>query len=509
MNFNKNIKKCALIIFDWLWLSDVAPSQNALLKARTPCFDSLLKKNNYSQLHASWESVGIIKWQIWNSEVWHLTIWSWRITKQSIQEINELFEAKLFKKNNTFIQAMKHQNEYNSSVHILWIIWNSWVHGTSRHLTEIIKDIPENIKIYYHLFTDGRDSSFKNGLDDVKIFTDISKKYKNVAVASVSGRYYAMDRDNNWERIQQCYSVLSSVANTTHLSPCEYIEQSYEKNIFDEFINPVLFTKKWTIKEKDVVFFMNFRSDRARQLSQIIIKNYCSIFFVSMTKYYSEYSWKVFITKNILEDTLPEILSNNRATQLHIAETEKYAHVTKFFSWWVHKIFPGQKDILIPSLKVKTYDLAPKMSAWEIWNTFETHAKNYNFTVVNFANPDMLGHTGSLHATVLSIEYLDSVLSKLVKYSKKHNIELLITSDHGNCEKMWSKKMPHTAHTDNLVPCLYVSQGKSLPLEKKWWLKDIAPTITQIMNITPSMLFTWKSLLKTKIQEHTNESPEN
>ena len=499
------MKKTSLIIFDWLWLSEIKPEEDAFKQAQTPTFDRLLAEWNHSELKASWRAVWILEWQIWNSEVGHLTIWSWRVTKQSIVEINDLFDNDEFESLATFKESIVHAQKYNSRIHVLWLIWIAGVHGISKHLLWIVDLIPKNREVCYHLFTDWRDSDYKSSILDVREILSIINIYPNISISSISGRYFAMDRDNNWERIKQVHDILFFWENSTSLSPIQYIQESYDSRCYDEFIQPVLFENWKTVKENDVIYFMNYRSDRARQLTQAItwewfqwwfkLSKNKNNYFVSMTKYYEEYRWNIFVHKNYLKNTLPEILEHNNCTQLHLAETEKFAHVTKFFSWWKHIVYKWQKDILVPSPKAITYDMTPEMSAKKILEKYLDNVNDFDFSVVNFANPDMIGHTWCMNCTVESLEIIDKILWKILDFAQKNCIELILTADHWNCEVMWTSNNPHTAHTTNLVPCIYISNWKTIKLKHHWWLSDVAPTILEIMWIDKPEEMTWKSLI--------------
>ena len=499
------MKKTSLIIFDWLWLSDINPEEDAFKQAKTPNFDRLLSQWNHSELQASWKAVWILEWQIWNSEVWHLTIWAWRITNQSIIEINNLFDTNKFKDLKIFKDSIIHAQKNNSKIHVLWLIGVAWVHWISKHLLWVIDLVPKNIEVCYHLFTDWRDSDYKSSILDVREILSIINVCSNISISSVSGRYFAMDRDNNWERIKKVYDLLFYWENATSLSPIQYIQDSYDNWCYDEFIKPVLFENWKIIEENDVIYFMNYRSDRARQLTQAIIWEWFewwfelskikNNFFVSMTKYYEEYSWNVFVERDFLKNTLPEVLEQKNCTQLHLAETEKFAHVTKFFSWGKHIVYSWQKDILVPSPKVATYDMTPEMSAYKILEKYLENAHNFDFSVVNFANPDMIGHTWCMSCTVESLEIIDEILWEILDFAHKNNIELILTADHWNCEVMWTNRNPHTAHTTNLVPCIYISNWETIKLKNSWWLQDIAPTILDIMNIEKPKEMSGESLI--------------
>ncbi len=499
------MNKTALIILDWFWINNIDNESNAIRQANTPFLDKIFKEKKFASLEASGEAVGVLDWQIGNSEVGHMTIWAGRVIKQSILEINEAFLNNSFSKNKVFTDSINHAEKYSSVIHIMWLLWPGWVHAHSEHIINILKYIPSNISVYLHLFWDGRDTNYNSLKSEFPELLKQIHHYHNVEISSISGRFYAMDRDNNWDRIEKSYNAIVKAEPMIEISPEEYIKNSYDDWVYDEFLEPVSFTWK-QIKDNDVIYFLNFRSDRARQITQAItsdnfawnfeLKNIKNTYFVSMTKYYEEYNGKVFIEKQDLDNTLVDILEEYELTHLHIAETEKYAHVTKFFNWWRHTPLKLEKDILIPSHKVRTYDLDPEMSALEIYDEFINNSLNHDFTVVNFANGDMVWHTWNMDACKVAVELLDNIIKNIVEFSKNNNINLLITADHWNCEEMWTKQDPHTWHTLNPVPCFCFSNNEQLKLRKRWWLIDIAPTIIELMWLDHSFDMTGESLIE-------------
>lgn len=499
------MKKVSLVILDWFWLSD-KKENNSIYQAHTPNLDKIFNSWKFAKLEASWKAVGVLDGQMWNSEVGHMTIWSGRIIKQSIVEIDDLFTENKFKDLDVFKGWISHVYKYWSSLHIMWLIWPGWVHAHSNHIKNIVTLIPSKVNIYLHIFWDWRDTDQKSLSDYLSSCTVFLNKHKNVKIASISGRFYAMDRDNNRDRIEKVYNTIVKWENKTELNPLEYVKSSYEKWIFDEFIEPALFIEDAIISSNDTVFFMNFRSDRARQITQAItnddfpfafsLEKLQNLYFATMTKYYENYKWKVFIQKKEIKNTLPEIFSNMWLKQLHLAETEKFAHVTKFFAWWNNIAFSNQDNILIPSPKVKTYESKPEMSAYEILETYKNKALDYDFSVVNFANGDMVWHSWKLDASIKAVEALDGIVWELIEFTKQNNIELLITADHGNCEDMWTVDNPHTSHTLNLVPFFYINSWELVEVKKSWGLADIAPTILDIMWIEKVSEMSWESLVK-------------
>ena len=477
-------KKIWLIILDWFWINNKIDN-NAIRKANSLIFQELFSKK-YTKLEASEEFVGLPKWQMWNSEVWHLTIGSGRLLKQSLVEINDLFKNNEFQKIEEFQNGINNCKKNNSKLHLFSLFWSWWVHAYIDQLIWMIKIIPWDIKVCLHLFSDWRDLAKDSILSELKVFLKFLDKYKNIEITTISGRFYAMDRDNNWDRIEKVYNKMVSKNHVEDISVLEYIKKNYENKIYDEFFEPANFT--WNVVESnDTIFHLNFRSDRATQLTKAFYEkeNYFSkkhidnLHIVTMTKFYKEYNWNIFIKANEITNVLSEVLSKNNLTQLHLAETEKFAHVTKFFNWWKQIIYPLEKDILIPSPKVKTYDLKPEMSAYEIFETYKKECENFNFTVINFANWDMVGHTWNMEAAIKAVKILDNIVSKLLSLSKEKNIDLYITADHWNCEVMFDEKWNIvTSHTTNQVPFWYIKSGKFCELKTKYWtLADIAPTI--------------------------------
>lgn len=477
-------KKIWLIILDWFWINEKIEN-NAIKKANSPTFDKLFSKP-YTKLEASEEHVWLPKWQMWNSEVWHLAIGSGRVSKQPLVEITDLFKNSEFEKIEEFQKWIKHVEKNNSKLHLFWLFWSGWVHAHIDQMIWKIKIIPSHIKVCLHLFSDWRDLSRDSMLLEYEEFNIFLDDYDNVEITTISWRFHAMDRDNNWDRIELVYNTMVLWENKVDISHKEYIEENYENKIYDEFFSPTNFT--WnTIQSNDAIFHLNFRSDRATQLTKAFheddnfferqkIEN---LYIVTMTKFYKEYDWNIFIKPNNIVNTLWEVLSKNNLTQLHLAETEKFSHVTKFFNWGKQIIFPWQKDILIPSPKVKTYDMKPEMSAYEILETYKKEVNNYDFTVINFANWDMVGHTWVMDAAISTVETLDDIVTQLLELSKEENIDLYITADHWNCEVMFDENWNIvTSHTTNQVPFWYIVNWEFNELSNKYWtLANIAPTI--------------------------------
>ena len=464
---------------------------------------------------ASEKAVGLPIGQMGNSEVGHMTIGAWRVIKQNLVEIDDELDDGSFVKLPEFKAGIAHCKENDSTLHLIQLFGPGGVHASDAHLKKILKIIPKDINVSLHLFGDGRDLAPNSMLNLMIDFEKFLTKFPNVKISSLAWRYYGMDRDNNRERVQKSYDEIMFGQLQTSDTPSAYIAKQYEQLITDEFIKPVSFTRWDQIENDDAIFHLNFRSDRARQMTQAImvslnkktaeeyptrdrhflIKRLSNVYFAAMTKFYKEYEWPTFIKEQDIKNTLSEVISRKELRQMHLAETEKFAHVTKFFNGDRQIVFDGEKDILVPSHKVATYDLDPEMSAQEIYHEFITKAKDFDFIVTNFANGDMVGHTGQMDKVITAIKKLDTIVGELIAFCNKNNYELIITADHGNSDDMGTPEAPMTAHSMNPVPCRYISKGKVQSLKKSWSLADIAPTVLKIMGIDIPKEMTGKSLI--------------
>ncbi len=508
------MEKVLLVILDGFWINTATPEENAIIQSHTTTFQSLFSKLT-TKLHASGKFVGLPDGQMGNSEVGHMTIGSWRIIKQNLVAIQDMLDDGSFASLPEFLAGIEHCRKYKSNLHLLQLFGPGSVHAMDSHLKKLLPHIPEDINVYLHFFTDGRDLDPRSAANLMQEFELFLESFPNVVIASLAGRYYGMDRDNNWERTQKSYDEIVYGQLQTNDKPSEYIAKSYEKEINDEFLIPVSFMDGEQIESDDAVFFLNFRSDRARQLTQALMvsthpqeaKNYPTwnrqfmtkslknLYIATMTKYYKEYQWSVFVKAFDIKNTLGEVVAHHEKKQLHIAETEKFAHVTKFFNGDKQIVYDREKDILVPSHKVATYDLDPEMSAQEIYDQLISEIAWYDFTVVNFANGDMVGHTWNMIAAEQAVKKLDKIIKDIIRFTKKNGIHLLITADHGNCEEMWNSEHPKTAHTTNLVPFWYIKDENVQPTKSTGWLSDIAPTILTLMNIPMPKEITGKSLI--------------
>ena len=461
---------------------------NALNKANTPNLNKLFSEFPYSILKASEEAVGLPKGQMGNSEVGHINIGTGRIPMLSLNIINEALKKEKVKENKEYKALIKHIKKYNSNLHICGLLSDGGIHSHIDHLLkliDILKD--ENINVYYHIFTDGRDTKEKEALKFINKLEEKIKETNLGEIATISGRYYAMDRDNRWDRIEKTYKVMTEEGNIYNIE--NKIKEEYQENITDEFIKPFK-TNKITIKENDGILVFNFRPDRLRELFTALtnpsfneferkyIKN---LKLVTMMPVDKDVIYTSLFNHPKITNYLGEVLAKNNLKQLRIAETEKYAHVTYFFDGENKTKLKNCDQILIPSPKVKTYDLKPEMSAYEITDTLIDKLKDYDVVILNFANGDMVGHTGNFEATVKAIEAIDNCIGKIYEKIKELNGTLIITADHGNCDYMQDEnKDIITSHSISPVPFLITDKNIQLTNGK---LADIAPTILTLLNI--------------------------
>ena len=478
---------------------------NAVRIANTKNLDMLLEKYPHSLLEASGNMVGLPKGQMGNSEVGHTNIGAGRIVYQPLELITNMIETKELYNNENINEVINHVKENNSKLHLLGLLSDGGIHSHIDHLFGLLDMCKEKgIKnVYIHVFTDGRDTLPNSGIEFIKKLQNKLKELGFGKIASISGRYYAMDRDNNWDRIRKCYDVVINGLGRTYEDPIKYMEESYEKDITDEFIKPMLINKDGIIKNNDGILVFNFRPDRLRELFKVISnkqfnefphKTFKNIKLVTMMPVSNEVICKNAYNVQKLDNTLGEYLSNKGLKQLRIAETEKYAHVTYFFDGGVEKDLINCDRILIPSPKVATYDLKPEMSAYEITNKLFHIIKNYDFIVLNFANGDMVGHTGVFDATVKAVEVVDECVGMIYSKALQNDATLVITADHGNSDYMLDdNNNVITSHSTSLVPFIITDTNYTL---KNGKLADIAPTILDIMDISIPQEMTGESLVK-------------
>lgn len=484
-----------LIILDGFGIGK-KDSSNAIFVSGSPNLDKLKKRYSYSTLSASGQAVGLPKGQMGNSEVGHLTLGSGRVVKQDLLRIDEDIKDGEFYKNQHLIKAINHAKNNNSALHIMGLLSNGGVHSHINHLFAIL-DLAKKEglkKVFIHAFTDGRDTPTTSG----KMFImDLENHIKSTPfkIASLCGRVFAMDREQRYDRVQKAYDTIVNGKNYKQITPIEAIKESYFNGITDEFIEPVLFDKNGIISSNDSVIFFNYRSDRARELTQAITdenfnyfkrKELNNLLFSPMQEYSSDFSNLNTLYPPIqIEDNLSALVAKAGMSQFHIAETTKYAHVTFFFNGGIEKANKKEKRKLIESINTPDYSPYPKMRALEITNeTLEAIASaKYDFILVNYSNPDMIGHTGNFEATKEAVACVEKQAYALALATLMAGGECIITADHGNAEYMKDKKGNSiTSHTTNRVPVYFVSE-KRKPRLKKGSISQIAPTILKMLEI--------------------------
>ncbi|HAR63335.1 MAG: 2,3-bisphosphoglycerate-independent phosphoglycerate mutase [Candidatus Margulisiibacteriota bacterium] len=488
---------------------------NACKLANTPNIDSLFETYPNTVLTPSGVHAGLPEGQMGNSEVGHLNLGAGRIVNQSLQQINLSIQDGSFFNNTEFIEAINNAKTNNSSLHLMGLLSDGGVHTNNKHLYALLELAKQEdfTRVYIHCFMDGRDTSPTSGIGFV---TELLEEIKRIGVgeiATITGRYYAMDRDNRWDRAEKAYNALVNGKGVLAQDPIAVMQVLYDQNITDEFIDPIVLTKDnspvATINNHDSVIFFNFRPDRARQLSYIFLDQSFDGFkrtpihqlhYVCMTEYDKKIIAPVAFKPIRLNNVLAEVLANNNKKQLHIAETEKYAHVTFFFNGGVEKQYQGEERILIPSPKVATYDLQPEMSAYEVTEKVieSIDSRQFDVIILNLANPDMVGHTGIIEAGIKAMETIDICIGKIVEKILYYNEKMILTSDHGNLEYMTDEQTgkPFTAHTTNDVPVIFISNDKTdIRLRDNVILADIAPTILDLLNIEKPIEMTGTSII--------------
>ena len=504
-------KVTALIILDG-WGMGPDYEGNAIKRAKTPNFDLLMRKYPNTSLSASGYDVGLPKGQMGNSEVGHLNIGAGRIVYQDFTRITKSIEEGEFQKNKALLSAMDYVKSNNSTLHLIGLLSDGGVHSHNTHLYSLIELAKQNgiNDVQIHCITDGRDVSPTSSPNFIK---DLQKQIKKIGVghiASIMGRYYAMDRNRQWDRVELAYNALVKGVGELYKDPLQAIQTSYQNGITDEFIRPLLIEKEdgqlGIIKDNDAIICFNFRPDRVRQITRAFVdedfdyfqRKKVNIKYVCMTLYDKTIeNVEIAYEPHFVKNTLGEYLSTLDIKQLRIAETEKYAHVTYFFNGEIETPFKNEVRILIPSPDVPTYDLKPEMSAFELKNmVMEQLDKDvYQFMLINFANPDMVGHTGDIEAAVKAVEAVDKCLGEIVNYIIKSDGTAIITADHGNCEEMLDKSTLDTitSHTTNRVPFIVVDT-KKVKL-REGILADIAPTVLELMGLEKPVEMTGKSLI--------------
>ena len=489
-------------------------SGNAVQIAKTPNIDELMKKNTTTQIHASGLDVGLPEEQMGNSEVGHTNIGAGRIVYQELTRITKSIEDGDFFSLPELCAAIEHCKKNNSKLHIMGLLSDGGVHSHMRHLFAILELAKRKgfEDVYVHCFLDGRDTPPASGENYILKLEEKMKEKQIGRIATISGRFYAMDRDKRWQRVEKAYNAIVKGEGVKSTSAEMAIESSYQKEVFDEFVEPTVICSNnkpvATVEDNDSVIFYNFRPDRAREITRAIVdkdfkefetKDLKNLYFVCFTQYDETMpNVEIAFKPTVLKNTFGEYISGKGLKQLRIAETEKYAHVTFFFNGGNEKQYEGEDRILVPSPKVETYDLKPEMSAYEVTENVVNAIKSqkYDAIILNYANPDMVGHTGNLDAAVKAIEAIDECVGKVVKAINEVNGVLLITADHGNAEQMIDYKTgePHTAHTTNPVPLVLIGMEDVKLKEGK--LADLAPTMLDIMGLEKPEEMTGESLIE-------------
>jgi len=508
-------KQVLLIVLDG-WGVNKASEGNAIVAAKAPFYDGLLADYPHTELQAAGESVGLPDGQMGNSEVGHLNLGAGRIVYQDSTRISKAIRDGDFFRNAVLLSAVDSVKKSNSALHLMGLLSDGGVHSRLDHIFAMFDLVKSQgvANVFFHAFLDGRDTPPSSALTFIKQLENHFAKIGVGSIASVSGRYYAMDRDKRWERIQKTYETMVLAEGIRKYSALEAVAQSYEHGRTDEFMLPaVILGRKTnkplaTIRNNDTVIFCNFRSDLAREITRAFTDPEFQGFrrrsipklsqFVCLTSYDESFGLPVAFEPVRLTNILGEVLSRNGVKQLRIAETEKYAHVTFFFNGGEETPFPREERILVPSPReVATYDKKPEMSAREITDKLvaQINSRQYGFILVNYANPDMVGHTGIVEAAIKAVEVIDECLSRVIRAAWEEGVVALITADHGNIETMFDPTtgQPHTAHTTDPVPFLIMR--KDAKLRSGGVLADVAPTVLDLMGIAIPPEMTGKSLV--------------
>lgn len=477
--------KVVLVITDGIGFNPKT-EYNAFFNAKKPTYDMLFKEVPYGMIHTYGLSVGLPEGQMGNSEVGHMSLGSGRVLYQDLVKINQAIE------NNTLMQkeALAHIKPCKR-VHLVGLMSDGGVHSHLNHILALANSLEKDSEVLLHLITDGRDVLPKSAMGFLEQVSKNSAN-KNIHIATISGRFYAMDRDNRWERVEVAYNTIACGDNLQNIPPKEYLEQQFSQEIFDEFINPASFNGYDGIKQGDGLIFVNFRSDRAREIVNALgnvefnafkRKSFTKIPLITMTPYDKTFDFPIIFPKETIKNTLAEVISKNNLRQFHTAETEKYAHVTFFFNGGLEEPYCNETRLLVPSPQVKTYDLKPEMSAKEVGvAVLDAMDLGYDFIVVNFANGDMVGHTGNYEAAIKAVEAVDDELGKIYTRAQELGYGFILTSDHGNCEAMQNEKGEAlTNHTIGDVWCFIKAQG--VESVKNGGLNNIAPSVLKLMGL--------------------------
>lgn len=510
---NKNKPVVLLILDGWGYREE--KEFNAIAMANTPNWDHLWSQHPHTLISGSGQDVGLPQGQMGNSEVGHLCMGAGRVIYQDLERINHSIEQGDFNQNPTLVKAMESARHQNKKVHLMGLLSAGGVHSHQDHFIAAL-NLAKQLKIqqvFVHAFLDGRDTPPKSAASSLELIDHWFKDYGHGQIASLCGRYYAMDRDQRYDRSQLAYDLLTEGAPHQANTAMEGLQAAYDRNQSDEFVLPCSILhegKPVLVEDGDVIVFMNFRSDRARQLSYAFTRHEWHEFprkhhpqvshFVTLTQYDKNLQAEVVFPAIEIPNTLGSWLAQHHLKQLRLAETEKYAHVTFFFNGGVEKPNVGEDRQLIPSPKVATYDLKPQMSAQEVTDALveAIRGQTYDVIICNYANPDMVGHTGNIPATVQAIETIDQCLNFIMKALKEFGGEMLITADHGNAEMMVDPKtqQAHTAHTTELVPLIYYGPRKCDFNTSRGQLSDIAPTLLNLLGLPIPQEMTGQGLLQ-------------
>lgn len=510
-------KRVLLCIMDGWGISTGSEKYDATKLAHPVNVPRLEAEEKFIKIKADGENVGLPHGQMGNSEVGHLNLGAGRIVYQDLSKINNAIKDGTFFKNERFLNAIEHAKKHNSALHIYGLVSTGGVHSSLDHLLALIKMAADAglTKVYVHAFLDGRDTPPASACEYLQVVEDELKKFNLPPVATVIGRYYIMDRDNRWDRVEKGYNALLLGEGEHASSAIEGVKASYEKGETDEFVLPTVIggeegVNESRIHDNDSIIFFNYRPDRAREITKAInfadfdgfdrkkvLKN---ILYTTMTSYEATFTFPVAFPKEKLVNILGDVLEANGINQFRTAETEKYAHVTFFFNGGIDEPQPHETRVLVASPKVATYDLQPEMSAPEVCDNVLKAIDNpeYQFILVNFANPDMVGHTGVIEAATKACKVVDECVGKIADACKKHDIVMLLTADHGNSETMVDESTgkPQTAHTTNEVPFVLINAPQGTELRETGALCDVAPTVLQLFGIEQPKEMTGKSLIK-------------
>ncbi|AHF00612.1 phosphoglyceromutase [Thiomicrospira aerophila AL3] len=510
----KTRKLAGLIILDG-WGHNPNPEHNAIAQASTPVWDSLLAKHPNTLINTSGLNVGLPDGQMGNSEVGHLNLGAGRVVYQELTRIQKAIDDGDFFENSAFVHAIDAATSRGRAVHIMGLLSDGGVHSHINHIKAVLSlAVKRGAKTYLHVFTDGRDTAPQSALGYIKEIEAHMKDIGGGRIASVTGRYFALDRDNRWDRVQKAFEVIcSGQAEFESQSAKKSVKDAYARGETDEFIQATTILKKngkkVKVKDGDAIIFMNYRSDRARQLTRAFIEKDFADFhrsvspvlsdFVTLTEYNKNFNTPIAFHPTKLINTYGEWVSKQGLKQLRIAETEKYAHVTFFFNGGIEAPYQGEDRILVPSPKVATYDLQPEMSVPEVADKLceAIRSGKYDTFICNLANPDMVGHSGNMDACIKAVEAVDQALGQILEAMQETDGELIITADHGNVEQLWdeSTNSPLTAHTTNPVPLVYVGHRQT-DLRADGSLPDVIPTLFDMMTLNQPEEMTGRSLLQ-------------